>query len=340
MRPRPARLFSSRRTVGGKAGVQAFSLDRESAIPVKLQFKAHVKYQIATGLLYPGDQLPPLRDLAAGLSINLNTVVRAIDELTAEGYLYSHQGKGVFVANEPPGETPGAALRSLLAGVLSPARDWGISPEEIALALIAQGQLARAPQPATQRLLLVGTARPDLRQLQRVLEAALPTVTVVAGLPEEMARPGSFKVVATTLFHGLGSGPGPGPHHVLLAGPVEREALARLYALPAGAAVVVLAGDRVQAARIQQSLESTGLEQVHFRTVARPAELTAALDGAAFLLAAHSGRKMAEEALAIRPDLPVLVEPLQVSPEAVDAIRQGLGSPAPAPRVLVRSSWV
>ncbi|MFZ5823147.1 MAG: GntR family transcriptional regulator [Bacillota bacterium] len=316
--------------------MQAFSLDRESAIPVKLQFKAHVKYQIATGLLYPGDQLPPLRDLAAGLSINLNTVVRAIDELIDEGYLYSHQGKGVFVADEPPGETPGAALRSLLAGVLGPARDWAMSPEDVALALIAQGQLARAPQPATQRLLLVGTARPDLRLLQRELESALPTVTVVTGLPEELGRPGSFKIAATTLFHGLD----PGPHQVVLAGPAEVEALARLKGLPPGSAVAVAAGDRVQAARIQQSLESAGLVHLCYRPVARPAELAAALSGAAFLLAAASGRKMAEEAQAARPDLPVLVEPLQLPPEALAAIRQGLGSTAPAPRIQIRSSWV
>ena len=133
--------------------MQAFSLDRESGIPVKMQVKAHVKYQIATGLLYPGDQLPPLRDLAAGLGINLSTVIRTIDELIEEGYLYSHQGKGVFVADEPPGQTPGAALRSLLAGVLSPARDWGMTPEDLAMAVLAQGHLARAPQPALQRLI-------------------------------------------------------------------------------------------------------------------------------------------------------------------------------------------
>ncbi|MFZ5815471.1 MAG: GntR family transcriptional regulator [Bacillota bacterium] len=319
--------------------MQAFSLDRESAIPVKLQIKAHVKYQIATGLLYPGDQLPPLRDLAAGLGINLNTVIRAVDELITEGYLYSHQGKGVFVAEEPPGQVPGAALRSLLAGVLGPTRDWGLSPEEAALALLAQAHLARTPQPAAHRLLLVGTSRTELRLLQRELEAALPSVAVVSSLPEEVGRPTAFKVVACTLFHGHQLPPG--VRRVALAGPAEQEALERLRRLPPGAPVVIAAGDWVQAARIRQSFEAGGLGHLRFHLAARPAELAEALPGAAGLVAAQSGRRMAEEVLAAHPAAPpLLVEPLQVPQEVLAAIRQGLGSPAREQRVQLRSSWV
>jgi DNA-binding transcriptional regulator YhcF (GntR family) len=312
--------------------VQAFSLDRESGIPVKLQFKAHVKYQIATGLLYPGDQLPPLRDLAAGLSINLNTVIRAVDELIEEGYLYSHQGKGVFVADEPPGPVPGAALRSLLAGVLGPAREWGMTPEDAALALLAHAHLARSPQQGSQRLLLIGTARADLRLLQRELEATLPHVAVVTALPEEAGRTAGYKVVVTTLFHGLNR-----PGVITNGSPAEQESLARLAALPAGRVVAIAAGDWVQAARIRQSLEAAGLGHLRFTLAVHPADLPA---DTAFLLAAQSGRKLAEEARAARPDLPVLVEPVRVASEALAAIRQGLGSPNPAHRVQIRSSWV
>lgn len=312
--------------------MQAFSLERESGIPVKLQFKAQVKYQLATGLLYPGDQLPPLRDLAAGLSINLNTVIRAVDELIEEGYLYSHQGKGVFVTDEPPGTAPGAALRSLLAGVLGPAREWGMTPEDAALALLAQAHLARAPQAVSQRLLLVGTARADLRLLQRELEIALPGVAVVATLPEEAARPGSFKVVASTLFHGAALSGG-----VTLASPAAQEAMATLATLPAGATAAVAAGDWVQAARIRESLEASGLTQLRYSLVTQLSDLP---PETGFLLAAQSGRKLAEAARARRPDLPVLVEPVQVTPEALAAIRQGLGGPGPAHQVQIRSSWV
>ncbi len=319
--------------------MQAFSLDRESGIPVRLQFMAHVKLQVATGLLYPGDQLPPLRDLAAGLGINLNTVVRAVDQLIDEGYLYSHQGKGIFVADEPPGPMPGAALRSLLAGVLGPARDWGLSPEDAALALLAQGQMARAPLPVTRRLLLIGSCRADLRGLQRQLELALPGVAVVAALPEEAPRPGSFKVGACSLFHSIAGQAGPDP--VVLAGAAEIDLWQRFLALPAGAPVVVAAGDWVQAARVRQSLESLATAPARrFTLVTRPEALPAALADAQFLLAVQSGLALADAARSIRPDLPSLVEPVHLPTDALGIIRRRLGGSGPTPQVQIRSSWV
>lgn len=327
-----SRLFSKRRTVREGRAVQAFSLDKESGIPVKLQFKAQVKYQIGAGLLYPGDQLPPLRDLAAGLSINLNTVIRAVDELIEEGYLYSHQGKGVFVADDLPGTAPGAALRSLLAGVLGPAREWGMSPEDTALALLAQANLARSPQPSGQRILLVGTARADLRLLQRELEVALPAVTVIAALPEEAGRMAGYKLVVTTLFHSLHL-----TEALSASTAADQEALAGLADLPEGATLAVAASDWIQAARIRQSLEGAGLNHLRFVLSTRASELP---EDPAMLLAAQSARKLAEEAMARHPRLPVLVEPVRLAPEALMTIRQRLGNPGPAHRVQIRSSWV
>jgi GntR family transcriptional regulator len=42
--------------------------------------------------------LPSVRSLASNLAINVNTVQRAYKELELEGYIYSVQGKGNFVA--------------------------------------------------------------------------------------------------------------------------------------------------------------------------------------------------------------------------------------------------
>lgn len=317
--------------------MQAFRIDRSSPIPVKLQFKAQVRYQVAAGLLYPGDQLPSLRDLAEGLSINLNTVVRAVDELTAEGYLHSHQGKGVFVADEPPGGVPGPALRSLLAGTLASAQEWAMGPGELALAVLAQSQLARSPQAARARVLLVGTARADLRPLQRGLEAALPGVAALPTLPEELGALPPGTRVAATLFHT----PMLAQHRVIsLAAPDARAALAGLADLQPGSLVAIVAGDWVQAGRIRQSLERGGFGHLRFGLAASRGDLEPLLVEAAALLAAQSGRELAEEARAIRPDLPCVVEPLTLIPEAIAALRLSLGTTSQAPRVAVRSSWV
>ena len=68
--------------------------------PIGRQIVDAVRMKIATGELAPGDQLPSVRGLAQQLGINPNTVAKAYAELTAEGWLESRQGLGLFVA--PP----------------------------------------------------------------------------------------------------------------------------------------------------------------------------------------------------------------------------------------------
>jgi GntR family transcriptional regulator len=57
-----------------------------------------VRRAIAAAELAPGAQLPSVRGLATQLSINPNTVAKAYAELTAEGWLESRQGLGLYVA--------------------------------------------------------------------------------------------------------------------------------------------------------------------------------------------------------------------------------------------------
>ncbi|HEY3367338.1 MAG TPA: GntR family transcriptional regulator [Symbiobacteriaceae bacterium] len=325
--------------------MQAFSLDSESGIPVKLQLKAHVKYQIMAGTLRPGDQLPPLRDLAAGLGINLNTVVRAFGELEAEGYLYSRPGKGVFVADEFPGQGHGAALRSLLAGVLGPAREWGMTPEEIAMALLACGQLARAPKAVSHRLLLVAGSRAQLRRLQGELEAVLP-VMVEPALPEELpekVRVQDYGAVACTLFHQADCRHClPGATVVPLAGSAAREIYARLDSLEPGTPVAVTSRDWLHAARVRSSLERSGLGHLKLDIAAgqTPAALAPALQQARFALVTPDCREIAREALGGAPSTTLLTEPTEVPAEALAALRAILGAPAQAKGVTIRSAWV
>lgn len=65
---------------------------------------------IRLGLLAPGDQLPPERDLAEQLSISRSTLRQAISTLTQSGHLIAVRGRGggTFVSQSPPltGESP------------------------------------------------------------------------------------------------------------------------------------------------------------------------------------------------------------------------------------------
>jgi DNA-binding transcriptional regulator YhcF (GntR family) len=68
-----------------------------SSVPIHDQLVTGLRGLIAAGRLAEGDELPPVRQLAADLGINLNTVARAYRELTDAGLLASMRGRGTFV---------------------------------------------------------------------------------------------------------------------------------------------------------------------------------------------------------------------------------------------------
>jgi len=65
-----------------------------------LQIIEQVKYQIATDVLVPNDELPSVRALAKQHLINPNTVARAYLELEREGVIYKRRGMGTYVAEQ------------------------------------------------------------------------------------------------------------------------------------------------------------------------------------------------------------------------------------------------
>ena len=75
-------------------------LDYRDARPIYSQIIDGFREQIAAGILKPGDKLPSVRDLAAELAINPNTIQRSYRQLELEGWIVSIQGKGCFVSGE------------------------------------------------------------------------------------------------------------------------------------------------------------------------------------------------------------------------------------------------
>jgi GntR family transcriptional regulator len=75
-------------------------LDYRDARPIYSQIIDGFREQIAAGILKPGDKLPSVRDLAAELAINPNTIQRSYRQLELEGWTVSIQGKGCFVSGE------------------------------------------------------------------------------------------------------------------------------------------------------------------------------------------------------------------------------------------------
>lgn len=74
-----------------------FELDLRSRAPIYEQLAEKIKELIITNVLKADEKLPTVRDLAAELTVNPNTIQKAYRELEHLGYIYSVPGKGNFV---------------------------------------------------------------------------------------------------------------------------------------------------------------------------------------------------------------------------------------------------
>jgi GntR family transcriptional regulator/MocR family aminotransferase len=75
----------------------ALDVDRDAALPPFLQIARSLAADIQRGRLRPGDRLLGSRRLAASLEVHRNTVLAALAELTAEGWIETAPGRGTFV---------------------------------------------------------------------------------------------------------------------------------------------------------------------------------------------------------------------------------------------------
>lgn len=77
-----------------------FEIDLRSRQPIYEQLVEKLKELIINEVLRPNEQLPSVRQLAAEISINPNTIQKAFRELENQGYSYSVPGKGSFVNSD------------------------------------------------------------------------------------------------------------------------------------------------------------------------------------------------------------------------------------------------
>lgn len=82
------------------------SINYRDSRPIYEQIADSLREQIAKKLLMPDEKLPSVREMAAEMSINPNTIQRAIRQLEQEGYVYTVAGRGTFVAQMDQKESP------------------------------------------------------------------------------------------------------------------------------------------------------------------------------------------------------------------------------------------
>ena len=105
-----------------------------SDIPIYEQVEEQIKEAILSDEIHEGDMLPSIRQLAEELKISVVTTTRAYSELEQEGYIYTVQGKGCFVAPMDSSLIREQLLRKVEEGfnaAISAARIAKMSHEEL-----------------------------------------------------------------------------------------------------------------------------------------------------------------------------------------------------------------
>ena len=95
------------------------TIDEADSRPIYVQVAGEIKALIARGELAEGAQLPPVRQLAADLGVNLNTVATAYRELQGEGLLSIRHGAGAVVSSRTARDKSEEELRKPLRAALT-----------------------------------------------------------------------------------------------------------------------------------------------------------------------------------------------------------------------------
>ncbi|WP_439386121.1 GntR family transcriptional regulator [Amycolatopsis lexingtonensis] len=103
-------------------------IDPSSTVPLFEQVAASLRRSLADGSPAPGEQLPPARELAASLEINVHTVLRAYAVLRDEGLIDLRRRRGAVVLG---GASTRARLAELAAELVREAKRAGVGLDEL-----------------------------------------------------------------------------------------------------------------------------------------------------------------------------------------------------------------
>lgn len=107
------------------------TVDERDARPLYQQLVDEIKTLIARGELAAGTLLPPVRQVASDLGVNLNTVAFAYRRLQKEGLIRVRHGSGAVVISQTLREKPKDRLKIQLRTALTQLVLAGLKPPEI-----------------------------------------------------------------------------------------------------------------------------------------------------------------------------------------------------------------
>ncbi|NNN15718.1 MAG: GntR family transcriptional regulator [Acidimicrobiaceae bacterium] len=117
----------------GAVGLSLPPVNRSRKTLLHEQVAAEIRRAIANGEARPGQKIPQVKDLAAELSVNSNTVLRALRILRDEGLVEMGRGRSIRVA----GTQEQSAVVTRVRELVEFARRQGYEPDDLISILAA-----------------------------------------------------------------------------------------------------------------------------------------------------------------------------------------------------------
>ncbi|WGW12806.1 PLP-dependent aminotransferase family protein [Saxibacter everestensis] len=185
------------------APVLPITVDRSAHLPLPVQLAAGLREAVRSGLLAPGDRVPPSRSLAAQLGVSRGTVTSAYDQLTGEGYLISAHGSATIINPELGAIHPQVAFPAVAA----------FPGAEPVLALSGRRSLPAPDAAPVRRPIDLRPGRPDTRRLDDPSWRAAWRAAVSVSPEDELPPPAGLPILRAAiaehlrLVRGLNRGP-------------------------------------------------------------------------------------------------------------------------------------
>ena len=107
------------------------TIDERDGRPLYQQVADEIKGLIAAGELSQGSSLPPVRQIAADLGVNLNTVAFAYRRLQQEGLIKIKHGSGAVVISRITGQKTEEQMQAQLRSALTELILAGLTRAEV-----------------------------------------------------------------------------------------------------------------------------------------------------------------------------------------------------------------
>jgi len=107
------------------------TIDERDARPIYQQVVDGIKELVARGELQEGSALPPVRQVAADLGVNLNTIATAYRRLQKEGLIKIRHGSGAIVISRKVTQKAEDQLQAQLRAALTQLVLSGLARTEI-----------------------------------------------------------------------------------------------------------------------------------------------------------------------------------------------------------------